>query len=512
MFNYFKNDLKAGIVVFLVALPLCLGIALSQGVPLFSGIISGIIGGIVVASISKSNLSVSGPAAGLTAVVLASIDQLGSFQTFLLAVSLAGLFQIILGIARAGIIGHYIPSSVIKGMLASIGLILISKQIPHFFGYDRDPEGDEEFAQVDGQNTFSELLNMLDAINPGALTVATVSLFILILWQLKPIKSNRYLNGIPAPLLAVVAGTLTNELFQLTASDFAIPSSHLVNLPEFHQASDITASLIFPDFSQITNGQVYWQAFILAAVASLETLLNVEAVDKLDPENYITPTNRELIAQGTGNVFSGLLGGIPITSVIVRSAANVSAGGKTRLSSILHGLLFIITILFIPGILEMIPLSALAAILIFTGFKLTMPRLYKSVYKLGMDQFIPFIITIVVFLRTDLLIGVSCGLTVSVIFILRQNYRNPYKMVSDEIEGRKHFFIKLSQNVTFINKGKIVEVLHKIPKGSKVYIDGGRTSFIDKDVLEVISEFKRSAPYNNIEVSLEDVQEVELLS
>lgn len=509
MFSHFKNDIKAGLVVFLVALPLCLGIALSQGVPLFSGIISGVVGGFVVAAISKSGLSVSGPAAGLTAIVLASIQALGSFEVFLLALCIAGVIQIILGLVKAGIIGYYIPSSVIKGMLASIGIILIIKQIPHFAGYDRDPEGDEDFIQPDGENSFSELLHMADYVSYGSLIIAVVSLLILILWQTKPIKNNKFLSIVPAPLLVVVAGILIDLLFNSYYPSFAVKDEHLVNLPQIRNFTDLQNSFFHPDFSAFTNKKVYEVAFILAAVASLETLLNIEAIDKLDPQNRITPTNRELVAQGVGNLVCGMIGGIPVTSVIVRSAANVSAGGKTKLSAMFHALLFVITIILIPGVLELIPKSALAAILIFTGYKLTSPAVYRKIYKLGMDQYVPFMITIIVFLMSDLLKGVTCGIIAGIIFILRNNYRSPFKMVKDEIDGRLHYFIKLSQNVTFLNKGKIIEVLHQIPKNSKVYIDGGRSSFVDKDILEAISDFKRSAHFNNIEVITEEIQEIE---
>ncbi|MFL5753902.1 MAG: SulP family inorganic anion transporter [Bacteroidia bacterium] len=509
MFKYFKNDIKAGLVVFLVALPLCLGIALSQGVPLFSGIISGVVGGFVVAAISKSGLSVSGPAAGLTAIVLTSIQALGGFEIFLLALCIAGVMQIILGLVKAGIIGYYIPSSVIKGMLAAIGIILIIKQIPHFVGYDSDPEGDESFFQKDGENSFSELLHMSQFISYGSLIIAFVSLALLIVWQMKSVKQNKVLGLIPAPLIVVAVGILIDLCFNTYLPSFSVKDEHLVNLPDMSSFSDLRNSFFHPDLSAWSNPKVYEVAFILAAVASLETLLNVEAIDKLDPENKITPTNRELIAQGFGNLVCGMIGGIPVTSVIVRSAANVSAGGKTKLSAMFHALLFIVTIILIPGILELIPLSALAAILIFTGFKLTSPKVYKNIYKLGWDQFIPFALTIIVMLLSDLLKGVSCGIFAGIIFILRNNYRSPFKMVKDEIEGRIHYFIKLSQNVTFLNKGKIIEVLHSIPKGAKVYIDGGRASFVDKDILEIISDYKRSSHFNNIEVITEEIQEVD---
>ncbi len=512
MFSHIKNDLKAGLVVFLVALPLCLGIALSQGAPLFSGIISGVVGGLVVASISKSKLSVSGPAAGLTTIVLASVLSLGSFETFLLALCLAGVLQIIFGVIKAGIVGYYIPSAVIKGMLAAIGIILIIKQIPHFTGFDKDPEGDEVFLQTDGQNSFTELINMANFISYPALLIGLISILILVVYQFKKVKDNKMLNKIPAALVVVVVAILVNVLFNWFMPMFVVKPEHMVNLPEINTFSDFTSSFIHPDFGAFSNPKVYEVAFIIAAVASLETLLNIEAIDKIDPSNNKTPANRELIAQGVGNIVAGLLGGIPLTSVIVRSSANVNAGGKTQTASVIHGLLFIVTVALIPGVIKLIPLSALAAILIFTGYKLTSPKIIKSVFKMGYDQAIPFVITIIVMLLTDLLKGVACGLAVSAFFILRNNYRFPFKMIQEKIEGRIHYFIKLSQNVTFLNKGKIMSALQTIPNGAKVYIDGKNAVFIDKDILEVISEFKKSSTNRNIEVLTENIKEVKLIN
>ncbi|HXU27973.1 MAG TPA: SulP family inorganic anion transporter [Bacteroidia bacterium] len=512
MFSTIKNDFKAGLVVFLVALPLCLGIALSQGAPLFSGIISGVIGGIVVASISKSKLSVSGPAAGLTTIVLASILSLGSFPAFLMALCLAGILQIIFGIIKAGIIGYYIPSAVIKGMLAAIGIILIIKQIPHFTGFDSDPEGDEVFLQTDGQNSFSELLNMANFISYPAMLIGVISILILTVYQFKSVKENKILSKIPSALLVVVIAILVNVFLNAFTPAFVVKPEHMVNLPVINNLSDLQRSFFHPDINALTNPKVYEVAFVIAIVASLETLLNIEAIDKIDPSNNKTPTNRELIAQGAGNLVAGLLGGIPITSVIVRSAANVSAGAKSQMSSIIHGIIFILTVLLIPGIIQLIPLSALASILIFTGYKLTSPKIIKSVFKMGYDQAIPFIVTIVVMLLTDLLKGVSCGIIVAALFILRNNYRFPFKMIHEKIEGRIHYYIKLSQNVTFLNKGKMMAALQTIPNGAKVYIDGNNATFIDKDILELLSEFKKAAINKNIEVVAENIKEVKLIS
>jgi len=512
MFSSIKNDLKAGLVVFLVALPLCLGIALSQGAPLLSGIISGVIGGLVVSSISKSKLSVSGPSAGHTTVVLASVLSLGSFEAFLLALCFAGIFQIIFGLIKAGIIGYYIPSAVIKGMLAAIGIILIIKQIPHFTGFDKDPEGDEGFLQTDGQNSFSELINMASFISYPSLFIGIISVLILIVYQFKAVKNHKILNKMPAALVVVFVAILLNDFFNSCFITFVIKPEHVVNLPSISSFSDIKNNFIHPDFSAITNPKVYEVAFVIALVASLETLLSIEAIDKIDPANNKTPANRELIAQGVGNLTSGLLGGIPLASVIIRSAANVEAGGKSKKSSIIHGVLFIVTIFLIPGIIQLIPLSALAAILIFTGYKLTSPKIIKNVFRMGYDQAIPFVATILVMLLTDLLKGVAFGILVSAFFILRNNYRFPFKMMQEKIEGRIHYFIKLSQNVTFLNKGKMMAALQTIPNGAKVYVDGNNATFIDKDILEVLSEFKKSAKRKNIDVLMENITEVKLLS
>lgn len=512
IFKHVKADLKAGIVVFLVALPLCLGIALAQKAPLFSGIISGVVGGIIVACISGSRLSISGPAAGLTSIVLAGIASLGSFETFLLSLAMAGILQIAFGFMRAGIIGHYIPSSVIKGMLAAIGLILIIKQLPHLVGYDADPEGDEAFLQSDGQNSFSELLVMLNYVSFGPVIIGAISLVTLFIWDKPFIKNISWLRALPAPLVVVVLAVGINQLFNLAAPGFKVREEHMVLLPKISSLNDLVANFTFPDFTKLNSFRVYETGLIIAVVASLETLLNVEAVDKLDPENPMSPSNRELVAQGVGNLVSGLIGGLPITSVIVRSSANISAGGKTQLSSIVHGLLFIIAIFLIPGVLMSIPLSCLAAILIYTGFKLTSPKIYKSVFKFGKDQFAPFMITIIVMLLTDLLKGVGIGMIAAIIFILRNNYKTPYKLFEEEIEGRKNYFVKFSQQITFINKGKIATLLHKIPKGSKIFLDAGQTHFMDKDIIELINEFKRSAKYNNIEITTEGISDMETLT
>lgn len=512
MFSHFKNDARAGVVVFLVALPLCLGIALAQGAPLFSGIIAGMIGGIVVSLISGSKLSVSGPAAGLTSIVLASIKELGSFEVFLLAVFLAGIFQVILGLLKAGIIGYYFPSAVVKGMLCAIGLILIKSQFPHFVGFDKGIELDEmDLEDKDGLNFF-HFNHFVDSISYGSLLIGLFSLATILLWQSKPVKNNRYLSVIPVSLLVVALAIITDFFFNHYVSVLEVKEEHLVKLPQIGSYSELLSSLTHPDFSAFNKPQVYKVALLLAGVASLETLLSLEAVDKIDPSNNVSPTNRELISQGVGNMVSGLLGGLPVTSVIVRSSVNVSSGARTQLAAFIHGVFLIFAVFIFPGLLGLIPLSALAAILIFTGYNLSHPRIFKSTFKQGLDQFLPFMVTFIGMLATDLLIGVSMGIVVSVIFILKQNYKAPFKMLQEEIDGKMNVFIKFSQNVTFINKGRIIEAFHSIPSNSIVIIDGSRATFIDKDILEIISAFKASARIKNIEVHLEEISEVEVLT
>ena len=406
--SYLKNDLPASIVVFFVALPLCLGIALASGAPLFSGLIAGIVGGIVVGAISGSQVGVSGPAAGLAAIVLAAIASLGGYENFLLAVVLGGIIQILFGVLRAGIIGYYFPSSVIKGMLTGIGIIIILKQIPHFFGWDADPGGDFAFFQVDGENTFSEIFNSLNHISLGPTIIALISLGILILWNTVLSKKAKIFQLVQGPLVAVVAGIIFYAVTK-GSSTLGFSANQLVNVPVPEDITSFLAQFSFPNFSAITNPQIWVVAFTIALVASLETLLCVEATDKLDPEKRITPTNRELLAQGTGNVISGLIGGLPITQVIVRSSANIQSGNKTKISAIIHGFFLLISVILIPRILNMIPLSVLAAILFIVGYKLAKPALFKTLYDLGWKQFIPFIVTVLGIVFIDLLIGLGLG-------------------------------------------------------------------------------------------------------
>jgi MFS superfamily sulfate permease-like transporter len=462
------KDFPAGLVVFLVALPLCLGISLASGAPLFSGILAGIVGGVVVSLLSGSALSVSGPAAGLTVIVLNGIETLQSFEAFVLAVAIAGVLQLVLGFLKAGVIGLYFPSSVIKGMLAAIGLILILKQIPHFLGADDDFFGSMAFIQPDGRTTFSEMFYAFSAINVGALIVGIVSMVILIVWDTATLKRYKFFKLVPGALIVVLVSIALNELFKVMAPDFVISPTHLVSLPIIGSLGEFGDVLNFPDFSMLTNPQVYVVAVTIAIVASLETLLSVEAADKLDPHKRRTPTNRELKAQGIGNIVSGLIGGLPMTAVIVRSSANVAAGAETKISSFIHGVLLLLSVLFISKFLNLIPLSALAAILLVIGYKLTKPSLYKSQLKIGSEQFIPFIVTILAILFTDLLVGISIGLVVGVFFILKANYKSPYFYHKVDHPEKEIIRIKLSEHVSFLNKASIILTLDHLPQDSHV--------------------------------------------
>ncbi len=494
-----KRDLPSSIVVFLVALPLCLGIALASGAPLFAGLVTGVIGGVVVASFSGSQLSVSGPAAGLTAIVLGAIATLGSYQVFLAAVVLAGVMQLILGLLKGGTIGNYFPSSVIEGMLAAIGLTLILKQLPHALGIDSDFFGDESFLQKDHENTFSAISAAFSHFSLAAVVISLVSIFVLIMWpKLKKV------NVIPAPLIVVVLGVLLTIVFQGTR--FALDSKQMVEIPVVSNWADFKGLFIAPDFSQIFTGKVLLVAATIAVVASLETLLSIEAVDKIDPIKRVSPTNRELMAQGTGNIVSGLLGGLPMTSVIVRSSANVNAGGRTKMSAIFHGIWLLLSLLFIPGIINMIPYACLAGILLLTGYKLTRIDLFKHMFHKGWDQFVPFVITIVAVLLTDLLKGVGIGMLFSIFYLLRTNMRNPYFYKIQEEGNKKNIRIKLAEEVSFLNKAAIQVVLTKIPKETNVIIDGSNSRYIDPDVLETIFNYKHNAYTKGIIVSLENIK------
>ncbi|MDF2186968.1 SulP family inorganic anion transporter [Paraflavitalea sp. CAU 1676] len=498
--SYLKSlgsDLPSSVVVFLVALPLCLGIAIGSGAPPFSGLIAGIVGGIVIGALSGSQLSVSGPAAGLTTIVLAAITKLQVYEAFLLAVVLAGVIQIALGYLKAGVLGDYIPGAAIKGMLAAIGLILILKQIPHLVGDEGDYEGDEAFNQPDGKNTFTQVFYAFKHIMPMALAIGLLSLVIMIVWE-KISKKSKVLALIPSAMIVVVVSVLINEWLQTNRPDLALGANHLVSIPKAETAGEFLSFFTHPDFSYLGNITVWTSAFTIAIIASLETLLNIEASDELDPYKRVTPTNRELKAQGVGNLVSGLIGGLPLTSVVVRTSANINSGAKTKISAISHGVLLLLCVALIPGLLSMIPFSALAAVLIFTGYKLTKPALYIKYFKKGLDQFLPFVITVVAILLTDLLVGILIGCCVGLIFVLRSNFKSAVFVVNDE---NKYLF-RLRKDVSFLNKPIIKRKLEEVPADSYVLIDAARADFIDKDVIEVIEDFQKHAPLKNITVEL----------
>lgn len=490
-FSHLNKDLPASVVVFLVALPLCLGIALASGAPPLSGIIAGIVGGTVVALMSGSPLGVSGPAAGLAAIVASAITDFGGldyFDVFLMAVVLAGIMQVILGVLKAGVIGYYFPSAVIKGMLAGIGVIIILKQIPHFFGYDEDPEGDFEFFQVDGENTFSELLNTANNISPGAAIIGILSLAVLILWEqgfMKKLAISRFIQG---PLVAVILGIVLTVVF--SGGAYALQGDQLVILPEAKSFNEFVGIFTLPDFTAIAKPAIWVTAITIAVVASLETLLCVEATDKLDPLKRNTPTNRELIAQGTGNIVSGMIGGLPITQVIVRSSANIQSGGVTKASAFFHGLLLLVSVAFIPFLLNMIPLASLAAILLVVGYKLAKPANFKAMWNAGFSQFLPFIVTIVAIVFTDLLVGIGLGMVVAIIHLLWNNYKTPYHFDAEKHVPGETIRIALSEDVSFLNKASIENTLNHIPEGSEVIIDGSRARTIHPDIIEIINNFQ----------------------
>lgn len=504
MQNFKKNighDLSASIVVFFVALPLCLGIALASGAPLFAGIIAGIVGGIIVGAASGSPLGVSGPAAGLAVIVLAAITTLG-WEAFLVAVVIAGILQILMGYLRLGLIAYYFPTSVIKGMLTGIGIIIILKQIPHALGYDKNPEGDLSFQSAGPENTFSGLAHAFEYITPGALLISGLSLFLLILWDLVLMKKHRIFEMIQAPLVVVVLGIILNHLFQAGALPFTLNSDQVVNIPVAPTLIDFFGQFSFPDFAHLSNPQVYITAAVLALIASLETLLCVEATDKLDPYKRITPTNRELKAQGLGNLISGFIGGLPITQVIVRSSTNIAFGGRTKMSAILHGCFLLASALLIPEILNMIPLATLAAVLIIVGYKLAKPSLFKAMYKLGWNQFIPFVVTVLGIVFTDLLTGIAIGMMIAIFYILRGHYKNPYVCDLNTESGTLKCNIKLAEEVSFLNKGSLLKTLNLLPAHASVRIDGSSSRVIDHDVIEVVRDFTVNAKNRNINVEV----------
>jgi carbonic anhydrase len=497
MFKNIKQDLPASVVVFLVALPLCLGIALASGAPLLSGLLAGIVGGLVVGFLSESHTSVSGPAAGLAAVVLAAITELGSFEIFLMAVVIAGGIQLAAGIGKAGFIANYIPTSVIKGLLAAIGILLILKQIPHAVGFDKDPEGDFTFFERDGDNTFNELLEIFDFFTWGAVIIATISLVLLLFWDKIPFKR---LKALPVSLVVVIVGVLLNGLFIKYFPSLALEPTHLVSIPKINS---FDALLTFPDWTSILSLKVWKVAFTIAVVASLETLLNLSAAENLDPQKRKASPNRELVAQGIGNILSGLVGGLPITSVIVRSSVNINAGAATKLSAILHAVFLLLSVLILSQTMNLIPLSALAAILLVTGYKLANISIFKEFYEKGWNQFIPFVATIAAIVFTDLLIGVIIGFAVSVFYILKSNFQNPFVIQKETLHVDETTKITLPTQVSFFNKAPIKDILWAVPSGSKVIIDASNAEFIDADVLDLIETFRNSiSPQKNIKLNI----------
>lgn len=495
-----RRDLVAGLVVFLVAIPLCLGIALASGAPLFAGIVAGIIGGLVVGSISGSHTSVSGPAAGLTAIVAAQIAGLRSFDTFLLAVVVAGLIQVGLGLARAGAISAFFPTSVIKGLLSAIGVILILKQIPHALGHDTDPEGEMAFVQPDHQNTFSELLASIGDVHPGAAAVGLVSLAVLMAWDRIGVLQR---SPVPPPLVVVVLGVTLSSLFKAWGSPWVIQPSHLVQVPVAADLAGLAQFVRLPNFAQWANPAVYVAGLVLALVASLETLLNLQAVDKLDPRQRVSPPNRELVAQGVGNILAGLIGGIPVTSVVVRSSVNVQAGAQTKLAAIVHGGLLAGCGLLAPQVLNLIPLSCLAAVLLMTGAKLVSPKLIQQMWSDGPQQFLPFVVTIVAIVFTDLIQGVLIGMVVAVGFILHSNFRQPLRRIVERHLHGEVLRIELPNQVSFLNRASIERALNEVPRGGHVLLDATNTDYIDPDVLGLIREYRNiRGPARGVEVSL----------
>jgi MFS superfamily sulfate permease-like transporter len=499
--RYLKDDLPAGVVVFLVALPLCLGVALASGAPLFSGLIAGMVGGLVVAWLSGSQLSVSGPAAGLTVIVYNAIETLGSFQGFLVAVVIAGIMQLVAGFLKAGVVGAFFPSAVIKGMLAAIGLILIIKQIPHATGYSVTFGGPEAYREEDVQGFFLPILDAFSSISHGVILICTVALLILIIWERPWFKHQKFLKLVPGPLIAVIWGVLYNLAAERWAPEWAVSETHLVNVPVSNNVGEFLNNFSFPDYSYWTNPQVYLIAATIAIIGSLETLLSLEAVDKLDPLKRTSPTNRELKAQGVGNIISGLIGGLPITAVIVRSAGNINAGGKTPTSSFVHGLCILFSVMFFANYINYVPLGCLAAILLHTGFKLAKPALFMEFYRKGWSQLLPFVITILAILATDLLKGMAIGLIIGLFFVIKANYRAAITMTQDG----SSYLLTLNKDVAFLNKALLRKLLLHVKPNSTLVIDARKSQFIDHDIVETIDDYLVTAPDHNISVEIRDI-------
>jgi MFS superfamily sulfate permease-like transporter len=503
--NFLKHDGPAGTVVFLVALPLCLGIALASGAPLFAGIIAGVIGGIVVSVLSGSQVSVSGPAAGLAAIVAVAIQDVG-YPSFLLALVIGGMIQFVLGTVKFGVIANYVPNSVIKGMLAAIGIVIILKQIPHALGRDKSYEGNFTFLEAGGNNTLSDIAEAVVSASAGAVIIAGISLMLLIFWD-KLGSRSRFLQLLPGPLVVVALGIALNQAFGVWAPWLRlVEPEHLVNLPIAASGTEFLRQFTLPDFSAIGNSRVWVVAVTLAAVASLESLLSLEAADRLDPYKRISPPNRELRAQGIGNLISGMIGGLPVTTVAVRTSANVYAGARTWMSSFIHGVLLLAAVLLIPGVLKLTPLASLAAILIVVGLKLTKVSLYRKMYALGWDQFVPFITTVVAVVFSDLLIGVLIGIVCGAFFVIRTNHHEAITVVS---QGH-NYLMRFTKDASFVNKNEFRDKLRQIPSGSHVLIDGTRALFIDHDIMEAVVDFQDLAPYKNIQVELKQWESYKL--
>jgi MFS superfamily sulfate permease-like transporter len=493
-----KHDGPAGTVVFLVALPLCLGIALGSGAPMFAGVIAGIVGGMLVTLLSGSEVSVSGPAAGLAVIVMTAIQAIGSYQGFLVAVVLSGLLQLLFGLLKFGAIVDYVPNSVIKGMLAGIGLLIVLKQIPHALGRDNDYMGDFRFLEAGGNTTLSDIAAAVASASGGAVIIFATSLVLLLAWD-RVAKKSRLFQLVPGPLAVVAMGIGLNYLFGKAAPGLQIASpEHLVNLPVPSSMADFFSQFTLPDFSMFDNEKVWTTAATLAVVGSLETLLSLEAADRLDPIKRISSSSRELRAQGVGNIVAGLIGGLPVTSVVVRTAANVHAGARTWRSSFIHGVLLLVSAILLPGVLRMTPLASLATILIVVGFKLTKPSLYRTVYSQGWSQFLPFLATVIAVVFTDLLTGVLLGLALGIVFVIRTNHHDAITVVSQDSD----YLFRLNKDASFINKHELRRKLRELPGNSTVLIDASRALFVDHDVKEVVEDFYQLALNKNIQIEL----------
>ena len=500
--NVLKHDGPAGLVVFLVALPLCLGVAHASGAPLFAGIIAGIVGGCLISLLSGSQISVSGPAAGLLAIVATAIQTLGSYQAFLAAVVLCGVIQVVLGVVRAGAIGDYVPNSVIKGMLAGIGLVIILKQIPHALGQDLDWIGDMSFLESGNTNTLLDIFTAASHFLGGPVVISVLSLAILVGWEKIAARGSRFFKIVPGALVVVALGIIVNQVFQVLAPGLYISDpQHLVDLPVAQSWGDLTNLFTFPDFSGFLDPNLWTIALTLAIVASIESLLSLEAADRIDPYRRISPPSRELWAQGVGNVVSGFLGGVPVTAVVLRTSANVSAGGRTWVAAFVHGILLLVSVLLIPQLLNRTPLACLAAILIMVGYKLTKPDVYQSVYRLGMSQFIPFLVTVLAIVFTDLLKGVLIGLVCGLFFVLRSNHHDAVTVV----RRGNAYLVRFNKDTTFINKNELRTELRAIEEGAEVLIDGTKALYIDRDIVEIVEDFQKLASHQGITVELKHV-------